>query len=78
MNRIPETTSARRENWRRFYALRREQRREAVGGKNPTGLKRFYVPGLEGFRLTPFGAATLSRRRAARKVAHESRRRNRV
>lgn len=82
--RVPGTSRALTENWRRYYAMKRFQAREALGGRNPSGLKRMYVPGLEpdaeGFKgvLTPHGFGTMKRRRAARKVAHESRRRNRT
>ena len=46
-------------------------------GKDPTGLKRMYVPGDgDGFVLTPWGRKELRRRERARKIAHESRRMN--
>ena len=85
--RVPETDARVVENFRRFRALAGLQKR-----KDPTGLKRWYVPGLEGSRpqgghlpagrefagvATPYAAKMRLRRRAARKVAHESRRRNR-
>jgi hypothetical protein len=41
------------------------------------GMKKMYVPGSKNEQLTPYGRKELARRRAARKVAHESRRRNR-
>jgi hypothetical protein len=48
-------------------------------GPDPTGLKLWYVPGSE-FEgkgtLTPYANKEKKRRRAARKVSHESRRVN--
>lgn len=70
--RVPKTSAALVENWRRYHALRKAGRRG-----DATGLKRQFVPGLDGYVRTPFAAKLISRRRAARKVAHESRRRNR-
>ena len=69
--RVPETDARVVENHRRFRALAGLQKR-----KDPRGLKRWFVPGLEGYVLTPFAAKLRRRRRAARRVAHESRRIN--
>lgn len=75
--RIPGTRGVFRENWRRYHALLKATRQDKIGRKDATGLKRQFVPGLEGFVRTPSAARLHRRRRAARKVAHESRRRNR-
>lgn len=70
--RVPETDFRTVEAYRLMQLLDRR-----VGQRDPTGWKRQYVPGLENFVNTPFYARLIRRRRAARKVAHESRRRNR-
>ncbi len=57
-------------------AARRGKRR--AKGLNPVGLKRQYVPNHPLEPHTTYFAKELRRRRAARKIAHESRRRNRV
>jgi hypothetical protein len=70
--RVPETDFRVIEGYRLKRLLARRAR-----VNDPTGLKRFFVPGQEGYVRTPFGARLMRRRRAARRVAHESRRKNR-
>jgi len=57
--------------------LRHHKGKIVMRAPDPTGVKSLWVRlgGVD--RLTPYGRGTIARRRAARKVAHESRRRNR-
>lgn len=78
VSRVPESDRYVIENWRRFWAKVRHER--SGGLKNAKGMKRQYVPGSEFYGQgthTPYFARLMRRRRAARKVAHESRRKNR-
>lgn len=72
--KVPETDFRTVEAYRLSRLLDRR-----IGPRDPTGMKRQhdpqYLPVV--FVNTPFFARLIRRRRAARKVAHESRRRNR-
>lgn len=65
-----------RETWTRRLMAKLKRERETPRHFNVVGLKRQYVNGLDGIVLTPYYAKLRRRRRAARRVAHESRRRN--
>lgn len=65
MNPVPEM--------RRVFTPAKRRRRRRI---NVTGLKRWFVPNET--VLTPYALKERRRRRALRKVAHESRRRNRA
>lgn len=76
MSRVPGTQFRLVENLRRMRLHLRHNR-----VKDPTGLKRYFIPGTE-FEgtgvLTPYARKEMRKRRAARRVSHESRRRNRA
>lgn len=54
-----------------------EKRSGLPARKNPVGVKRVFVPWQRERVFTPYFAKERARRRAARRVAHESRRVNR-
>lgn len=68
LRRVKESSQAK--------ANRKMRRSVRESSGDVTGLKLWFVPGLDHDVLTPYGRKERRRRRAARRVAHESRRTN--
>ena len=77
--RVPETDGKMALLFRMTRIIDRRRRRQ-YGGWNPIGIKAWFIPGTtfegEG-TMTRWAQKERKRRRSARKVARESRRRNR-
>jgi hypothetical protein len=74
---VPPTTLLRtKDSWRRKLRLTKKGEL-TTAPPDFTGKKNLVIGLLGRDFITPYGRKTIAKRRAARKVAHESRRRNR-